>query len=384
MAAAEPGNFLREDLEYQGEIGRGSYGYVKLFRHTETQELYAVKYIERGEETINQNVRREVLNHRILHHPQIVKFREVLLTPTHLAIVMEYAGGGPLFNHVVTRPEGRLGENEARYFFQQITCGLYYLHRMGFCHRDMKLENTLLDGNPDAPKVKLCDFGYSKYIPYSVAKSKVGTPAYIAPEVVGATGPQYSGEAADVWSLGVMLHAMLVGRYPFNDPQKPRDDRRTIYRIMSYAKGELAYVPPGGTEEGGVGSLLIRMLVPEPTQRATLQEVIDHRWTKQNLPADFEPVSVTNKSMHTAHHDVQTDDEVIEVLDEAKHMGGDAFGGEGMLGDEASLLAGDNPSGEFDADWMTSPANSGRDLLLSSASMLEGEKHSSEKNSTEK
>ncbi|KAL5676013.1 hypothetical protein ACJX0J_012144, partial [Zea mays] len=83
----------------------------------------------------------------------------VILTPTHLAIVMEYAAGGELFDRIVDR--GRFSEDEARYFFQQLICGVSYCHHMEICHRDLKLENVLLDGSP-APRLKICDFGYSK------------------------------------------------------------------------------------------------------------------------------------------------------------------------------------------------------------------------------
>lgn len=103
---------------------------------------------------------REIINHRQLSgHPNIIRFREVFLTSTHLGIVMEYAAGGELFDRIVKA--GRFAEDEARYFFQQLISGVAWCHREGVCHRDLKLENTLLDGRP-APRLKICDFGYSK------------------------------------------------------------------------------------------------------------------------------------------------------------------------------------------------------------------------------
>ncbi|GAU36713.1 hypothetical protein TSUD_217700 [Trifolium subterraneum] len=99
------------------------------------------------------------------------------------------------------------------------------------CHRDLKLENTLLDGST-APRVKICDFGYSKSsVLHSQPKSTVGTPAYIAPEVL--TKREYDGKIADVWSCGVTLYVMLVGAYPFEDPEDPRNFRKTIGKILS-------------------------------------------------------------------------------------------------------------------------------------------------------
>ncbi|KAJ0958340.1 putative protein kinase CAMK-OST1L family [Helianthus annuus] len=131
---------------------------------------------------IDENVQREIINHRSLRHPNIVRFRELILTPTHLAIVMEYASGGELFDRICNA--GRFNEDEARFFFQQLISGVSYCHSMQVCHRDLKLENTLLDGSP-APRLKICDFGYSKSsVLHSQPKSTVGTPAYIAPEVL--------------------------------------------------------------------------------------------------------------------------------------------------------------------------------------------------------
>ncbi|VAH18090.1 unnamed protein product [Triticum turgidum subsp. durum] len=97
---------------------------------------------------------------------------------------------------------------------------------MEICHRDLKLENTLLDGSP-TPRVKICDFGYSKSaLLHSKPKSTVGTPAYIAPEVLSRK--EYDGKVADVWSCGVTLYVMLIGSYPFEDPEDPRNFRKTI------------------------------------------------------------------------------------------------------------------------------------------------------------
>ncbi|CAN6480007.1 unnamed protein product [Victoria cruziana] len=147
-----------ERYELVKDIGSGNFGVAKLVRDKRTRELFAVKYIEKGQR-IDENVKREIMNHRSLKHPNIVRFKEVLLTPTHLAIVMEYAAGGELFERICNA--GRFSEDEARFFFQQLISGVSYCHSMEICHRDLKLENTLLDGST-APRLKICDFGYSK------------------------------------------------------------------------------------------------------------------------------------------------------------------------------------------------------------------------------
>ncbi|KAK6940185.1 Protein kinase domain [Dillenia turbinata] len=211
-----------ERYEIMKEIGSGNFGVAKLARDKLTNELFAIKFIERGPK-IDENVKREIMNHRSLKHPNIIRFKEVLLTPTHLAIVMEYAAGGELFERICSA--GRFTEDEARFSFNS-----YYRESVTqICHRDLKLENTLLDGST-APRVKICDFGYSKSaVLHSQPKSKVGTPAYIAPEILSKG--EYDGKVADVWSCGVTLYVMLVGAYPFEDHDDPRNFRKAITRI---------------------------------------------------------------------------------------------------------------------------------------------------------
>ncbi|KAE7997630.1 hypothetical protein FH972_002246 [Carpinus fangiana] len=212
-----------DKYEMVKDLGAGNFGVARLLRHKETKELVAMKYIERGHR-IDENVAREIINHRSLRHPNIIRFKELVLTPTHLSIVMEYAAGGELFERICNA--GRFSEDEARYFFQQLISGVNYCHSMQICHRDLKLENTLLDGSP-APRLKICDFGYSKSsLLHSRPKSTVGTPAYIAPEVLSRR--EYDGKLADVWSCGVTLYVMLVGAYPFEDQDDPKNFRKTI------------------------------------------------------------------------------------------------------------------------------------------------------------
>ncbi|XP_051115087.1 serine/threonine-protein kinase SAPK10-like [Andrographis paniculata] len=260
------------------DIGSGNFGVARLMRDKQTKELVAVKYIERGEK-IDENVKREIINHRSLRHPNIVRFKEVILTPTHLAIVMEYASGGELFERICNA--GRFSEDEARFFFQQLISGVSYCHSMQICHRDLKLENTLLDGSP-APRLKICDFGYSKSsLLHSQPKSTVGTPAYIAPEVLRRK--EYDGKIADVWSCGVTLYVMLVGSYPFEDPAEPKDFRKTIQRILNVQYS----IPETHQISEDCRSLISRIFVADPAQRITIPEITNHAWFLKNLPADL-------------------------------------------------------------------------------------------------
>lgn len=292
------------------DIGSGNFGVARLMRDKQTKELVAVKYIERGEK-IDENVQREIINHRSLKHPNIVRFKEVILTPTHLAIVMEYAAGGELFERICNA--GRFSEDEARFFFQQLISGVSYCHSMQICHRDLKLENTLLDGSP-APRLKICDFGYSKSaLLHSQPKSTVGTPAYIAPEIL--CKKEYDGKIADVWSCGVTLYVMLVGAYPFEDPDDPRNFKKTIGRILGvqYAIPDYVHV----SEE--CRHLLSRIFVADPDKRITIPEIRNHEWFLKNLPADLVDAADT-VSNHSDDPDQpsQIIDEIMRIIAEAR------------------------------------------------------------------
>ncbi|GMP48327.1 hypothetical protein CsSME_00015720 [Camellia sinensis var. sinensis] len=304
------------------DIGAGNFGVARLMRDKQTEELVAVKYIERGEK-IDENVQREIINHRSLRHPNIVRFKEVILTPTHLAIVMEYASGGELFARISNA--GRFDENEARFFFQQLISGVSYCHEMQVCHRDLKLENTLLDGSP-APRLKICDFGYSKHsVLHSQPKSTVGTPAYIAPEVL--LKKEYDGKIADVWSCGVTLYVMLVGAYPFEDPEEPKNFCNTIQvncfffmqRILKvqYSIPDYVHISPECSH------LISRIFVADPAKvscnllRISMSEIWNDRWFLRNLPADLVDEKTMNNQFEEPDQPMQSIEEIMQIIAEA-------------------------------------------------------------------
>lgn len=300
---------MEEKYEPLKELGVGNFGVARLVRDKNTKELLAVKYIHRGNK-IDENVQREIMNHRSLTHPNIIRFKEVLVTPTHLAIVMEYAAGGELFERICSA--GRFSEDEARFFFQQLISGVSYCHSMEICHRDLKLENTLLDGSP-TPRLKICDFGYSKSgLLHSQPKSTVGTPAYIAPEVLSRK--EYDGKIADVWSCGVTLYVMLVGSYPFEDPEDPRDFRKTINRIMNvkYSFPEYVRVSKECRE------LLTKIFVADPSKRIGIPEIKKHPWFLKKFPRELADGEKLNYSDKEGEQTSQTVDEIMRIIQAAK------------------------------------------------------------------
>ncbi|KAI0496081.1 hypothetical protein KFK09_022388 [Dendrobium nobile] len=302
-----------DKYEVVKELGSGNFGVARLMRHKETKELVAMKYIPRGQK-IDENVAREIINHRALRHPNIIRFKEVVLTTTHLAIIMEYAAGGELFERICNA--GRFSEDEARYFFQQLISGVSYCHFLQICHRDLKLENTLLDGNP-APRLKICDFGYSKSsLLHSRPKSTVGTPAYIAPEVLSRR--EYDGKLADVWSCGVTLYVMLVGAYPFEDPDDPKNFRKTIGRIVA-----VQYKIPDHIHiSQDCRHLLSRIFVANPTKRITISEIKKHPWFLKNLPRELTETAqaVYYKRDNSAPtYSLQSVEDIMKIVKQARN-----------------------------------------------------------------
>ncbi|XP_057501480.1 serine/threonine-protein kinase SAPK1-like isoform X2 [Actinidia eriantha] len=298
-----------ERYEVMRDIGSGNFGVAKLVRDKWTSELLAVKFIERGHK-IDEHVQREIMNHRSLKHPNIIRFKEVLLTPTHLAIVMEYASGGELFERICNA--GRFSEDEARFFFQQLISGVSYCHSMQICHRDLKLENTLLDGSSE-PRLKICDFGYSKSsLLHSQPKSTVGTPAYIAPEVF--LRKEYDGKIADVWSCGVTLYVMLVGAYPYEDPDDPRNFKKTITRILSVQYSIPDYVRVSVE----CRHLLARIFVADPKKRITMPEIEKHPWFLKKLPIELVKGEEGSFDTNNENNASQSMEQVLAMIQEAR------------------------------------------------------------------
>jgi len=296
------------------DIGSGNFGVAKLVRDRQTGEILAAKFLERGDK-IDHNVEREILIHRTMRHPNIVRFRGVSLTESDLVIVMEYASGGELFQHIQKR--GSIPEGEARYFFQQLIYGVAYCHARGVCHRDLKLENALLShtksaGQAEAPCVKICDFGYSKSnLLHSQPNSTVGTPAYIAPEVL-SPNQEYDGPLADVWSCGVLLYVMLVGSYPFEDPNDPRNLRKSIQRTMACDYS----FPPSIRVSAECKHLLTKIFVP-CGNRISLQGICEHPWFLVNLPEELRCNSGEDMAQGVLGEGEQSVEDVKMIIKEA-------------------------------------------------------------------
>ncbi|PIA62872.1 hypothetical protein AQUCO_00200708v1 [Aquilegia coerulea] len=252
-------------------LGIGSFGKVKIAEHALTGHKVAIKILNRRKiknMEMEEKVRREIKILRLFMHPHIIRLYEVIETQTDIYVVMEYVKSGELFDYIVEK--GRLQEDEARNFFQQIISGVEYCHRNMVVHRDLKPENLLLGSKSN---VKIADFGLSNIMRDGhFLKTSCGSPNYAAPEVI--SGKLYAGPEVDVWSCGVILYALLCGTLPFDDENIPN--------LFKKIKGGIYTLPSHLSP--GARDLIPRMLVVDPMKRMTIPEIRQHPWFQAHLP----------------------------------------------------------------------------------------------------
>ncbi|KAI0674278.1 Pkinase-domain-containing protein [Trametes maxima] len=240
-------------------IGEGTYGKVRLGVHRLTGIRVAIKQIPKG---MSAALTREIHHHRQLHHPHVTQLYEVIATEANIWLVTELCSGGELFDYLAEK--GRLGEEEARVLFGQLCLAVAYVHEKGIVHRDLKLENVLLD---ERCRVKLGDFGFTReFEKGSLLETFCGTTGYAAPEMLLAK--KYLGPEVDVWSLGVILYTLLTGTLPFDD------DDESVMR-QKVIKGE--FEDPEWLSDEARG-LLAGVLRVDPTERLTIAQILTHPW----------------------------------------------------------------------------------------------------------
>ncbi|KAJ9457547.1 putative serine/threonine-protein kinase fhkC [Diplonema papillatum] len=273
-------------------IGKGGHAEVRKGVHRRSGDPVAIKIINRKKiamvsEAANRMEPatddpmaqyREIRILKRVSHPCISRILDVFLTGEAMQIVMELALGGDLFDLIKKRK--RLSEGDARLVLQQIAEAVAYLHKEGIAHRDIKLENILLARADDVRSVKLADFGLAKAFETpagtDLLKTTCGTPMYTAPEIIERKGA-YT-EAVDIWSLGVVLFAMLVARPPF--PQKQQ--RNGASPVFDYARPLNFAAPPLPKLSPALPDLLANMMHVDPTKRMTIQQVLDHPWLHES------------------------------------------------------------------------------------------------------
>lgn len=260
------GNYILNET-----LGCGTFAKVKRAEHQQTGHQVAIKVLNRQKISnleVAGKIRREIQNLKLFRHPHIIKMYEVINTSTDIFMVMEYVSGGELFDYIVKK--GRLEVGESRKFFQQIISGVDYCHRHMVVHRDLKPENLLLDQRGN---VKIADFGLSNMMKDGdFLDTSCGSPNYAAPEVI--SGKLYAGPEVDVWSCGVILFALLCGTLPFDDPHVPalfRKIKEGIFTVPSFITRDCS-------------AIIHHMLQVDPIARATIAQIKDYAWFKDELP----------------------------------------------------------------------------------------------------
>ncbi|XP_077243803.1 CBL-interacting serine/threonine-protein kinase 23-like isoform X2 [Tasmannia lanceolata] len=219
---------------------------------------------------------------KLIKHPNVIQMHEVMASKTKIYIVLEFVTGGELFDKISSR--GRLKEDEAKRYFQQLVNAVDYCHSRGVFHRDLKPENLLLDSSG---VLKVSDFGLSA-LPQQVREDGLlyttcGTPNYVAPEVINNKG--YDGAKADLWSCGVILFVLMAGYLPFEE-----SNLMALYKKIFKAD----FTCPSWFSSSAK-KLITRILEPNPLTRITIPEVIENEWFKKGYkPPDFETPDTTS------------------------------------------------------------------------------------------
>ncbi|XP_028109860.1 CBL-interacting protein kinase 5-like [Camellia sinensis] len=301
------GTMLLGKYELGRILGQGTFAKVYHGRNIKSGQTVAVKVINKEKVMkvgLIDQIKREISVMRLVRHPNVVQLYEVMASKTKIYFAMEYVRGGELFNKVA---KGRLKEDVARKYFQQLVAAVDFCHSRGVYHRDLKPENLLLDEHGN---LKVSDFGLSALHESrgqdGLLHTTCGTPAYVAPEVINKRG--YDGEKADIWSCGVVLFVLLAGYLPFHD-----SNLMEMYRKISRGVFKCPqWFPPE------VRKLLSRILDPNPCTRITVAKLMDNSWFKKEFKQIEVPLPIQDKHDNTPrslldfNEAFESDSEIIE------------------------------------------------------------------------
>uniref|UniRef100_A0A7S1HXF6 Protein kinase domain-containing protein n=1 Tax=Eutreptiella gymnastica TaxID=73025 RepID=A0A7S1HXF6_9EUGL len=245
-------------------LGRGSFGTVKLGIHRETGQQVALKILNTSDLVANPHqmmqTENEILLTKLLDHANILKLYDVILTPQHVVLVLEYVQGGALLDMV----QNNLSPVVAFEYFHTLLLTVEHCHNQGVCHRDLKLDNILVDS---MGHLKLADFGLAtRYKDGERLSMSCGSPHYASPQVLQKL--EYDGKKNDVWSLGVICYVLMLGTLPFDAPQLPQLQQQIC-------KGEYS-IPVHQPMQ--LQQFLSRLLCVDEQQRASISEVKQHPW----------------------------------------------------------------------------------------------------------
>ena len=260
MSEKEPK--VLKDYVFIKDIGEGNFGKVKLSKLISTNEMFAIKILNKEKlkaQTKTSSINEiEILSK--LNHPNIIHVEKILEDEINYYIIMEYCSDGELFDYIVKLE--KLDEIEAATFFYQLIIGVEYIHNQKLAHRDLKPENLLLTKNH---LLKIIDFGLCHdFDGTKLLKTKCGSPSYAAPEIL--KGFPYNGFKSDIWCCGIILYGMLCGYLPFDG-----DNNQEIFRQIVQCNPEY----PPFLENDSI-DLLSKILNDEPNDRITIKQIKEH------------------------------------------------------------------------------------------------------------
>lgn len=320
-------SMIISNYEIGKEIGSGAFGTVNIAEDRKTGEKVAVKCISKSRiqrSNMGPQVKKEITTMKKLNHPNIVRIKEVLMSNSHLYLVLEYAGGGELFTKIAQ--QGKLSEKVAKRYFRQIMDAVKFCHNLYVCHRDIKPENILLDADDN---VKIADFGFASimepetgtdpdsdadsdetearltsinedaemnatveplfdFVPDAATGSSprnqkfrnlpskrmqklstmCGTTQYMAPEIVNRDS--YRGDKADIWSCGIVLFVLIAGYLPF-------DSNNSEVVIQKIKTGK--FDTPASVSDLA-RDVITKLLTPNPLFRPGAKTILDHEWLR--------------------------------------------------------------------------------------------------------
>jgi serine/threonine protein kinase len=265
------------------ELGHGSFSHVCKCKNTTTNQEYAVKIFPKqnlDDEGDQQRFQREIDTMAYLRHDNLIALYDFFWDERNFYLILDLCRGGELFDYIVDHDQ--LDEPVAALVFQQIVAAIAYCHSVGVAHRDLKPENVLI---VDFPYIKVADFGLCGFISdQQLMRTFCGSPCYCAPECLCRI--QYDGRKSDIWSLGVILFAMVTGEHPWNVSNTSimlRQILKAAYTIPSFVSL-------------GCKTLIQGMMKVNPADRITIEAILEHPWLKlaQSVPtkANFKPPSL--------------------------------------------------------------------------------------------
>jgi len=252
-------------------LGVGNFSVVKLAINKKTSERCAIKIVDKSAAKNKPEMLVNEVNILLkVHHPNIIKLKDLFDTSNTLYLVMELITGGELFDKIVEREQ--YCEKDAVKVMEELFSAIDYLHSLGIVHRDLKPENLLLANEKDDSPIKLADFGLSRLYTEEMLSTACGTPGYVAPEILECQG--YDKEV-DTWSAGVIMYILLCGYPPFYDENEP-----TLFETILAGKYEF-HSPYWDNISEQAKDLIKHLLVVDPKKRLTPKQALQHDWFKE-------------------------------------------------------------------------------------------------------